>query len=638
MIAWVHLGMLAGLAALAIPILIHLLRNRRFELADLGTVRFLRRAVQETTRWRRIRDALLLMLRLLAIALLVALFARPYVAGDPAQRDRDKGVVVLLDASGSTAGRVLGRPLWETVREVGSGIVTKLPESAVTTVATFADTVALAEPLPDKPALGTGTDYGAALRWAADRLRASKARHKEVFLVTDLQRSGLPQQPLADWPPDIVVRLREVPVPGPHNLAIAAVNCLTPFPDAEARFAVQVVCSGTPPPGALEIAFQTDGREAETRSLPMGSQEVVFTVRPAPAGVCRGTVRVASADAWPDDDSLTFAAGLRRPLRLVIVDGNPAQEPQERGGYFLATALAGARDGEGRAAYALEVRRDPGGFETADAVLLCDVSVMPEALLKPLSERIQHGAGLVLFLGDHADEAGLRALRGAGLLPATVSATRVPVPEPIAEWDGTHPLLRAFASAETGNLRRIIFRDAFQIKPDKETVVLARLAGGQPALLAGSAGQGRVVLVSNPCGRAWTDWPTERIFLPLVREITAHVTGLGERGLAVVFRKASLDSPEAPGVLPGEPLTVVTPAPLESRVERCPEADLRAALGIGPAPQDQGEDEGTLPPGRERRHEWWRWVALSLALVLVIEGLISDWPRQVRTGSPAASA
>jgi hypothetical protein len=638
MIAWVHLGMLAGLAALAIPIVVHLLRNRRFELADLGSVRFLRRAVQETTRWRRLRDVLLLFLRLLAIALLVGLFARPYVAGDAAQRDRDQGVVVLLDASGSMSGRVLGRPLWETVQEVGAAIVAKVPESAQTTMAIFADSAAAADPLPTKPALGAGTDYDTALRWAADRLRASKARHKEVFLVTDLQRSGLPARPRVDWPPDIAVRIREVPVPGPHNLAVAAVTCLTPFPAEEARFAVQVSCSGTLPPGVIEVTFQIEGREAELRSLPMGSQEVVFAVRPPPSGICRGTARVASADAWPDDDGLAFAVGLRRALRLLIVDGHPAREAHESGSYFLATALAGARDGEGRAAYALEVRGDVGGIDQADAVLLCDVQALPEALSKPLAEAVTRGTGLVLFLGDNSDEAAVRGWRQAGLLPAAVSATGVPVPEAIGAWDGAHPVLRPFASAETGNLRRIVFRDAFEIRPDEGSAVLAWLSGGQPAIVAGSRGQGRVVLVSNPCSRAWTDWPTERIFLPLVREIAAYVTGLRERDAGVVARTACLATAEPPGILAGEPLTFVSPDPLESRVERCPEADFRAALGIGPAPEDDGSDDSALPPGRERRQEWWRWLALGLVLVLVIEGLIGDWPRRLRTDSAAASA
>jgi hypothetical protein len=630
MIAWVHLGMLAGLTALAVPVIIHLLRNRRFEPADLGSVRFLRQAVQETTRWRRLRDVFLLFLRLLAIALLVGLFARPYVAEPAAQRDRDTETLVLLDASGSMAGRLLGRPLWDTVRDMGREAVAKLPDSAQSAMAIFADRPALAPTLPDRPAEGAATDYAAALRWAADRLQASPARVKDIILVTDLQRSGLPPRPLANWPAGITVRLREAPLPGTYNLAVAAVTCLTPVPGAEARFAVQLVCSGPPPPGTLDVSFQIDGREAEQRSLPMGSQEAVFTVRQPPVGLCRGSVRLASADAWPGDDRLDFAVTLWRPLRLLLVEGHPAQANPESGGYFLATALAGERDGAGRAVYTLETRTEVSGGGGADAVWLCDVPAIPDVQAKALAEAVKRGMGLVLFLGDNADSAALRSLRQAGLLPAAVSANRLAVPEAIADWDSAHPVMRAFGAAETGNLRRIVFRDAFQLKPDPGSVVLARLSGGRPALVAGTLGSGRLVLVGNPCSRAWTDWPTERIFLPLVREVAAHVTGLRERTGGLASTPASITTPGVPGVREGEPLTMVIPEPLEMRVERCSELDFRAALGIGPAPEDERDAaaESTLPPSRERRREWWRWLAVALAGVLLLEGLLNDLPRR----------
>lgn len=629
MIAWVHLWMLAGLTAVAVPVVVHLLRNRRFELADLGTIRFLRQAVHETTRWRRLREVFLLLLRLLAVILLAALFARPYFAGNAAQHDRDAETVVLLDASGSMSGRLLGRAVWDAVRETGRDVLARLPESAATCVAVFADQPVPAPTLPDRPAVGAGTDYARALRWAADRLQASSARRKEITLVTDLQRSGLPQQPLADWPADLAVRLRAVPPPGPHNLAMASVTCLTPYPADEARFAVQLSASGTLPKGTVDVSFQVDGRPAEERALPSASQEAVFSLRPPPAGLCRGTVRVAAADAWPDDDRLNFAFVLRRPLRLVVVDGAPAAASQDSGSYFLTTALAGARDGDGRAAYTLDVRADVSGLSGADAVWLCDPPALAAPQAKELTEAVKRGVGLVVFLGDHADESGLRVLQQANLLPAWVGPNRVPVPEPIGEWDSAHPVMRAFASAETGNLRRIVFRDAFQVKPDPDSVVLARLAGGRPAIVAGRLGQGRTVLVANPCSRAWTDWPAERIFLPLMREIAAYVSGLGDRRDELVSRPASITVPEPPGVYGDGPLRVVLPDPRETQIEPCTEAEFRAALGIGPAPEDESvTDPDVLPAGRERRREWWRWLALALAGVLLLECLASDWPRR----------
>src|SRR6266446_3063480 len=93
--------MLAGLAGLAIPPLIHLLHRRRFDVVDWGAMQFLQ--ISETTRRRLlIEEILLLLLRMGLIAVLVLALAAPYSdnqlfakLGVPANRD----VVLIFDGS-----------------------------------------------------------------------------------------------------------------------------------------------------------------------------------------------------------------------------------------------------------------------------------------------------------------------------------------------------------------------------------------------------------------------------------------------------------------------------------------------------------------------------------------------------------
>ncbi|MBN2450498.1 MAG: BatA domain-containing protein [Lentisphaeria bacterium] len=630
MIGWVHMIMLAGMAALSIPVIIHLLRNRRFEPAEIGSLRFLRRAVRENVRWRRIRDLLLLLLRLLAIALLTALFARPFLIRPGSEEDRDADVVLLLDASGSMGGRLLGRPLWDVVRDTGSTVLAGLPDSARAVTACFATDVVVCEGrLPERPAAGSGSDYARALTWAADRLRHSKATWKDVVLVSDLQRTGLPEQLLEDWPGDIPVSLRSLPEPGPFNLAVASLRCLTPYPQGLARFAVHLVCSGDAPADPVGILLRVGDTE-ERRSLPPESQDVVFEMPDPPAGLVRGTVRVEAADAWPDDNALDFAFELRRSLRVAVVEGTPGETLAAGPGYFLSTALAGERDGTGRAVYAVRTLTSIEAPEEFDAVVLCDVPALGEERARRLAEAVRRGAGMLCFLGDNTDERAWQDLQRAELLPAAVRRTRVPVPEPILDWDPTHPIMRPFGNVEAGTLARIVFRDAFELEPHPDAAVAARLSGGHPAILSAKLGRGTIVVVTNPCNRAWTDWPTERLYLPLVREIAAFVTRLRDREGALVHTQASLRDPLPPGVHERDgTLTMVHPAADESRIERCSEAEFRAMLGIGPAPDRAiANSDADLPSGRERRNELWRWLAVALAAVLFVESVTADWPRR----------
>jgi len=70
---------LAGLVALGIPVLIHLTRRERTAVVEFPSLMFLQKLPYETIHRRRIRHWLLLVLRCVALALVVAAFARPFL-------------------------------------------------------------------------------------------------------------------------------------------------------------------------------------------------------------------------------------------------------------------------------------------------------------------------------------------------------------------------------------------------------------------------------------------------------------------------------------------------------------------------------------------------------------------------------
>ena len=93
---------LLGLAALAVPVLVHLTHRQRREPVAFPSLMFLRRVEFRTTRRQRIRNWLLFLLRALGVVLLALAFSRPFFQrGDAASAAADAGrdVVILLDAS-----------------------------------------------------------------------------------------------------------------------------------------------------------------------------------------------------------------------------------------------------------------------------------------------------------------------------------------------------------------------------------------------------------------------------------------------------------------------------------------------------------------------------------------------------------
>ena len=70
---------LFALAALAIPIIIHLFYFRRFKTVYFTNVRFLREVKEESSSRRKLRNLLVLLMRCLAVAFLVFAFAQPFI-------------------------------------------------------------------------------------------------------------------------------------------------------------------------------------------------------------------------------------------------------------------------------------------------------------------------------------------------------------------------------------------------------------------------------------------------------------------------------------------------------------------------------------------------------------------------------
>src|SRR3982750_4500650 len=94
---------LAGLSAIAVPVIIHLIHRERKAVIEFPSLMFLERIPYKSVRRQKIRHLLLLILRCLAIALLVAAFARPFFARRHAAITGTgaRELVVLLDNSAS---------------------------------------------------------------------------------------------------------------------------------------------------------------------------------------------------------------------------------------------------------------------------------------------------------------------------------------------------------------------------------------------------------------------------------------------------------------------------------------------------------------------------------------------------------
>src|SRR5216684_3673870 len=122
-------ALLLGLAGLAIPIIVHLLHRRRFEVVNWGAMQFLQ--ISETTRRRLLlEEIILLILRMGLIGILVLGLAAPFVVSSLLAKilhDRpSRDVVLIIDGSASMAYAGQGKSSHEAAQDWGRSILQEL--------------------------------------------------------------------------------------------------------------------------------------------------------------------------------------------------------------------------------------------------------------------------------------------------------------------------------------------------------------------------------------------------------------------------------------------------------------------------------------------------------------------------------
>src|SRR5918997_1916685 len=126
----------AGLDALTIPVLIHLIQRERKNVVQFPSLMFVRRIPYSSIRRRRIHNWALLMLRLAALALIVLAFARPFFrsATVSAAAGGARDIVILLDRSYSMGHG----DQWDRAKRAASDAVTAMGNGDRATLVLFA--------------------------------------------------------------------------------------------------------------------------------------------------------------------------------------------------------------------------------------------------------------------------------------------------------------------------------------------------------------------------------------------------------------------------------------------------------------------------------------------------------------------
>jgi len=337
-VTFLHPVALVGLAAAAIPALLHLLERRVPSEAEFPPLRYLSEAERQSARRLKLRHLLLLILRTAVMVLIVLAAARPLfpTQASGGSLHEPTALAVILDNSASSGLVVDGRPVLDRLKAVARGSLARAAASdrlwlvLADGVARAGTPDALVATVDSAGVSARRLDLTAAVRAAARLVDAEPLPAREVHVVSDLQRTALgPGR--AGVPRGVRVLALAPPSQAPANRGVGAVRV------TDGAATVGIV--GTPGEGggAAPVTLRIRGREVG-RALAAPGSTATITLPPLGAGWWVGEA-VLDADELRADDRRSLVWRVAPPARVAA----PASSG---GGPFVAAALAVLEEGQ----------------------------------------------------------------------------------------------------------------------------------------------------------------------------------------------------------------------------------------------------------------------------------------------------
>lgn len=648
---FVQAAMLTAVAAVILPIVAHLIFRRRSRPVVLGTLRFLKVAVREDTRRRRLKRWVLLALRVGCVVLLALLFARPYRA--EALGGGSAGLtVILIDRSASMDRQRDGERLVERALKTVPDVVARTPSRSRVEVAWFDSRVEPVEPGEDgkvslaglkAPAgLVGGTDFAAALTWAGSRCEAARGGGPlAVHVITDLQRTGFGSLDALVFPKDVPVRVWDVGPAAAANVAITEVRPTSLMVRADHPTTVQATVLNARPEKldqrTVRLSLSNKGKTVTlpgvASAAPGAATTVTFETPALAPGLWQGTVSIAGEDGLPIDDSRHIAVFAAAKPRVLLLDGAPRDVAALGEAFLLERALSLAPPGETAPDAPFRLSVFPYGPESrlpdlgeVDVLIAANVAGFHGADAGKVRAFLDRGGSAVVFGGGNLAAASGLSYATAGLSVGEVAGNHAArdVPFRIAEFAADHPVLAPFADPQHGDLHRLSFAGCTRVNPSEGVRVLAHFQDGTPIVLERQSAAARVLWCTASVGREHGEWSRSRLFLPLVHQLVRGAAGLTGAGPVRDLPAAGA----APGIQSvGAGWEVRNLEPQESELESCSAEEFARRLGVALA-ADGGEQAVEAKQERDglelRAGELWPWLWVLVVVFWLAEGLLAN--------------
>ncbi len=570
---FVHSPLLWGLLIVGVPVLIHLINMLRHRRVEWAAMEFLLFSQKKHRTWIILKQLLLLLLRMAAIAAVVFMLAQPKLPSEFGWLPGSAPIhhIVLVDDSYSMSDRWSDTSAFAeakaVVRQIGkqAAVANGKQELSLLRFSRVArgvqpdlsaETVNRDEFVKELDGMVRGFEVsqssigpGEALKAIGQLMGNAKNERRIVYLISDFRSR--------EWDDSTELQKQLVEL-NDAKAELHLINCvdrqrpnlaitsLVTGPEIRAarvpwKMKVSVKNFGTETVKRVPVLLEEDGRErpgVTIAEIPPG--EVVsewFEVRFGTAGPHQIQARL-EADAVEADNSRFMAVDLAFDVPVLLIDNSDA-----RGARYLDTVslpggsvLTGISPQIETAAY---LNHQP--LDRFAAIVLINFDRLDASAVEALEAYVRSGGGVAFFVGErtraqfindelYRDGQGLFPMPLVG--PATLTVDRLQRAPDLNVGD--HPIFRFLAGERNSFAGAVVVSRYFAVpegfKPaaDSTVRVICRLRNGAPLAVERRFGEGRVVAMLTTAAPVWNNWakyPAYAVMLELQAYLAAAAVG-----------------------------------------------------------------------------------------------------------------
>ncbi len=559
-------GYLALYAAVALPILIHLINMLRHRRVEWAAMEFLLASHKKHRTWVRLKQLLLLLMRICALAAVALMVAQPLMNNQLARIFGSTRThhIVLLDDSLSMSDQWADTSAFaeakRAIERLGKAAADR-PESQEFTLIRFSQ-VGRAQPdllqevvnreqfVPKLAATleriscsVLATDGLPALREIGQLLSDDAGERRIVYIFSDYR--------LRDWN-DASEAQRVLGELAEKGVELHLINCvdrarpnlaITDLEPAEGVQAAQVPFQmrvtvqnfGDSAARDVPIQLEEDGhsRSAVTiASIPPGRKVTqTFPVSFATAGDHQVVARL-DADAVSADNTRYGILSVPAEVPVLLIDGDPSAVDAK----YVGIACAPGGSVKTGLLPQIETPRylSLKPLDAFRAINLLNVDHLDASAIEAIERYLDAGGGVAVFLGErvqpkfvneqlYRDGKGFfpLPLRGAVDLPVD-RLERAPDINPSEHFIFSRGLSDPFVGMLSVQ-RYFAAADQWNPPADSTIEVIARLRNGDPLAVVRTFGRGRVVVFLTTAAPVWNNWARTPSFVVLLQDLQAFL-------------------------------------------------------------------------------------------------------------------